>query len=70
MAMSSSADSEATMVSGSFGLKLVLPLLLAVLSVAAGCATTVNDSDIPWNDPQPWEGSPAIPGISGGNGRY
>jgi hypothetical protein len=33
------------------------------LLAAGGCATT--DSDIPWNAPQPWEGSPYIPGMSG-----
>jgi hypothetical protein len=34
-------------------------ILLAAFS--AGCAST--DSDIPWNAPQPWEGSPTIPGL-------
>lgn len=42
-------------------------LILAAMwwSVAIGCATTDNqrESDIPWNQPQPWEGSPYIPGM-------
>jgi hypothetical protein len=45
-------------------------LLLAALCLAAtllaGCATAdYNESDIPWNTPQPWEGSPMIPGFDG-----
>jgi hypothetical protein len=32
------------------------------LTLCGGCTTT-NDSDIPWNAPQPWEGSPNIPGL-------
>lgn len=39
----------------------VLSVLVAVFS--AGCTTT--ESDMPWNAPQSWEGSPAIPGLSG-----
>lgn len=32
---------------------------------AAGCASTPSDeSAMPWNTPQPWEGSPTIPGLS------
>jgi len=38
--------------------------LLVGLLVVGGCATT--DSDMPWNTPQNWEGSPSIPGLSGG----
>jgi hypothetical protein len=43
-------------------------LLLAVVftAVLSGCATTNPDgteSDIPWNAPQSWEGSPGIPGM-------
>jgi hypothetical protein len=41
-------------------------LLLAVIAVCLGCATSMdNESDIPWNAPQPWEGSPMIPGLEG-----
>ena len=32
------------------------------LILCGGCATT-NDSDLPWNVPQPWEGSPNLPGM-------
>ncbi len=39
-------------------------LLLTACLTAAGCAST--ESDMPWNAPQPWEGSPAIPGLSPG----
>ncbi len=45
---------------------MLLAMLLGVLCV--GCATTDDDgnSDIPWNAPQPWEGSPMIPGMNPG----
>ena len=46
-------------------LTLVQVLILIggmALSLCGGCVTT-NDSDIPWNAPQPWEGSPNIPGL-------
>jgi hypothetical protein len=42
---------------------LLLACLLAAL--AAGCATPGDESDIPWNAPQPWEGTPGIPGFEG-----
>ena len=32
--------------------------------LVSGCITTGEESDIPWNDPQPWEGSPGIPGLN------
>ncbi|HMP96470.1 MAG TPA: hypothetical protein PKA51_06075 [Kiritimatiellia bacterium] len=34
--------------------------------MAAGCASMDPDreSDLPWNVPQSWEGSPSIPGLS------
>ena len=41
---------------------VAVALLLALM--AAGCATE-QTSDLPWNAPQPWEGSPSIPGLSG-----
>ncbi|MCE9614586.1 MAG: hypothetical protein K8T26_09940 [Lentisphaerae bacterium] len=46
----------------------MLIVTLAVALCAAGCAST--ESDMPWNAPQPWEGSPSIPGMSapGGSG--
>ncbi len=37
-------------------------VLLGLLGVA-GCAST-EESNMPWNTPQPWEGSPGIPGLS------
>lgn len=38
-------------------------LLVATVTLVMGCATT-DDSDIPWNSPASWEGSPYIPGLS------
>lgn len=39
---------------------------LAAWLLASGCATTEPpNSDLPWNSPQPWEGSPLIPGLDG-----
>ena len=35
-----------------------------LLVVCAGCTTIPEDSAMPWNTPQPWEGSPSIPGLS------
>lgn len=40
-----------------------LPFLLMTLLFTAGCATT-QDSDLPWNVPQSWEGSPTLPGMN------
>ena len=39
-----------------------LILLAGSLLLMAGCATE-QDSDLPWNTPQSWEGSPTIPGM-------
>jgi hypothetical protein len=36
--------------------------VLVSLVGLAGCAST--ESDIPWNAPQPWEGTPGIPGFT------
>jgi hypothetical protein len=30
-----------------------------------GCAHPDRESDLPWNTPQAWEGSPMIPGLDG-----
>ena len=54
-------------------LKIKSYLLLAAAAMAlGGCASTDNDyideqeySNMPWNTPQQWEGSPSIPGLSG-----
>ncbi|HMO03425.1 MAG TPA: hypothetical protein PKC67_00650 [Kiritimatiellia bacterium] len=45
---------------------IMLVALLASAFTLTGCATTDpdRDSDMPWNMPQSWEGSPAIPGLS------
>jgi len=44
--------------------KIVIALVLvSVAAFISGCATT-EDSDIPWNEPASWEGSPFIPGLS------
>lgn len=42
---------------------VVLTVLFGVMLLLAGCATT-EDSDIPWNSPAGWEGSPFVPGLS------
>ena len=47
--------------------RLLIVILLAVVGLGfSGCAThdPDRDSDMPWNMPQSWEGSPAIPGLS------
>jgi len=47
------------------GLFLLMGVLLS--AVVAGCATPGtgdNDSELPWNTPQPWEGAPLFPGFN------
>jgi len=43
--------------------RFVFALLLTIVLFlfAGGCTTP--ESDIPWNSPQPWEGSPSVPGL-------
>lgn len=41
---------------------LLIPVVLGLLC-AAGCAST-EESEMPWNTPQSWEGTPGIPGLS------
>lgn len=41
----------------------------AAILALSGCETTDQnaegtESNIPWNQPQPWEGAPGIPGMS------
>jgi hypothetical protein len=45
--------------------RLMFLFTALVVALAAGCATRNPDeeSDIPWNSPQPWEGAPGIPGL-------
>lgn len=39
-------------------------VVVGLLVIAGGCATTQDDdSDLPWNVRQPWEGAPSIPGM-------
>ena len=46
---------------------LAAGLFLTVTALLiSGCTTTDEDSDLPWNSQQPWEGSVAIPGFNGG----
>jgi hypothetical protein len=49
--------------------KMFFLIMLAAAAVAffcTGCTTPYdNESDIPWNTPQAWEGTPAIPGLDG-----
>ncbi len=47
---------------------MALCTLVFGLFLVAGCATE-NDSDMPWNTPQAWEGAPGIPGFSPAGGR-
>jgi len=42
---------------------IALLLVLSGLLLGAGCATEA-DSNMPWNTPQSWEGTPGIPGFS------
>jgi len=50
-------------------LLLVVAALMAVF-VLSGCETMDQDnpdglqSDMPWNEQQPWEAAPGIPGLS------
>jgi hypothetical protein len=52
--------------SGRKRVRIVFLILLgAAAALLAGCATAdENESEIPWNTPQPWEGSPMIPGLN------
>jgi hypothetical protein len=43
---------------------LTITLILAGVALLTGCATMEDESDMPWNTPQPWEGSPSIPGLN------
>jgi len=43
---------------------LTISLFALAALLIGGCATMEDESDLPWNTPQPWEGSPAIPGLN------
>ena len=46
---------------------LVLLAGLVWLGFGAGCASTKEESDLPWNMPQSWESAPSLPfGTPGG----
>ena len=45
------------------GRAALLIVLLLGAALLGGCAST-DDSSIPWNQPQPWEGSPFLPGLN------
>ncbi len=34
---------------------------LAFIACVSGCMTEPPDNDLPWNKPQSWEGTPAMP---------
>lgn len=50
-------------------ISLAVAMLGAAMILVSGCTTTRGDpdpdSDLPWNTPADWEGSPTIPGLSG-----
>lgn len=41
---------------------MLVAVLAGVCLAVAGCATT--ETDMPWNAPQSWEGSPYLPGLT------
>lgn len=48
-------------------LRILALAAVSALLLAAGCATTDEESDLPWNMSQPWESSPGIPGLNNGS---
>jgi hypothetical protein len=40
---------------------VALAAVLAALCALAGCATSDQESDLPWNMTQPWETAPTMP---------
>lgn len=47
-------------------LRILALAAVSALLLAAGCAITDEESDLPWNMSQPWESSPGIPGLNNG----
>ena len=50
-------------------LLLLASCAIGLAAVLNGCATAGDEdetggSELPWNTPQPWEGSPMIPGMN------
>ena len=46
-------------------IRLAAVVLALALAGVGGCAST-GESDLPWNQPQAWEGAPSIPGFTPG----
>lgn len=47
------------------GLKiLIVGFVCGSIFLGTGCLSVPEDSDIPWNAPASWEGSPYVPGFS------
>ena len=44
---------------------LCLAAMTLFLAVGCGSMDPEAESELPWNTPQPWEGSPGIPGLEG-----
>jgi len=47
--------------------RYIIASILLIISISfSGCASHDPDreSDMPWNMPQSWEGSPSIPGMN------
>ena len=55
---------EARPFSGRAAAWVAAALLAAALAAGSVGCVTPNDSDMPWNAPQSWEGSPTIPGFN------
>ncbi len=43
---------------------LFVATVMAGIALLSGCATMEDESDLPWSTPEPWEGSPTIPGFN------
>ncbi len=44
---------------------LAIFVVLVTMIFISGCMSANSESDLPWNTPQPWEGSISVPGLSG-----
>jgi len=44
-----------------FARALALLAGMTLISVVSGCMTEPPENDLPWNKPQSWEGTPALP---------
>lgn len=61
--------STTTLFSGKIEMGVVRSVLVVAVALGAAalalCGCKTVESDLPWNTPQSWEGSPFIPGLSG-----